>query len=159
MLAGASKRSSTAQFPDFLELIAKFNVLYIWNQVKKTLTIFFAFLISASSIGTAVAFHYCGKSLQDVAVFGKPMPCCGGMEMPSGCCHDEKVQIKPDDFQVTKAIAATGFVPVLICQIAYPILDFNTQFEKAQLSNYFHLDRSHPPANQDIIILAHSFLI
>ena len=49
-------------------------------------------------VAPSVAFHYCGKSLQDIAVFGKTKPCCGGMEMPSGCCHDERVEIKSDNF-------------------------------------------------------------
>ena len=149
----------SAQFQPFLELNSNFTVLYTWNHLKKLLTIFSACLILASSTGATVAFHYCGKSLQDVAVFGKAMPCCSGMEMPAGCCHDEKVEIKSDDFQVAKQISVLGFVPVLISESAYPILDFTTQFENAQASHFFSLDNSHPPAHPDIVIFVQSFLI
>ena len=111
-----------------------------------------------SSAGTTIAFHYCGKSLQDVAVFGAKS-CCEGMEMPVGCCHDEKVQIKSDVFNVAQQISVIGFLPVLVCEFSYPILDFTSQFEKVQTSQLFYQDNSHPPAGPDIIILTQSFLI
>jgi len=92
-----------------------------------------------------VGFHYCGKLLQDVALFGKPKPCCGGMEMPSGCCHDEKLEIKSDDCNTTQLIFNVGFVPVLISEIAFPILDFSTLFQNAQSNFLTHLDKDRPP--------------
>ena len=129
------------------------------TNLKRLTTTFFTFLILASAAGTTVAFHYCGKSLQDVNVFGEAKPCCGGVEMPTGCCHDEKVEIKSDDYQLAQQIPNAGFIPTLIFEFAYPILDFTSQFEKVQTSHLFYQDNSHPPAGPGIIILTQSFLI
>ena len=142
-----------------MNLILNFTFFVSHNLLKRLTTIFLTCLILVSSTGTTIAFHYCGKSLQDVAVFSKAKPCCEGMEMPAGCCHDEKVQIKSDDFKVAKLISAIGFVPVLVKELTYPILDFASQFEKVQTSELFYQDNSHPPAGTDIVILTQSFLI
>ena len=106
-----------------------------------------------------VAFHYCGQSLQDINVIGKAKSCCGRVEMPGGCCHDEKVEIKSDDYQFAQPITNAGFIPTLICELAYPILDFTSQFEKVQTSQLFYQDNSPPHAGPEIIILTQSFLI
>lgn len=127
--------------------------------VRKFSSILAALTILVSSTGTTVAFHYCGKSLQDVAVFGKAKPCCGGMEMPVGCCHDEKVEIKSDNFNAAKLIANAGFVPVLICEIAFPVLDFSLHFQNSESNYLATFDNDHPPAGPGIIVLVQSFLI
>jgi hypothetical protein len=118
-----------------------------------------ALLILVSSTGTTVAFHYCGKSLQDIAVFGKIKPCCGGREMPSGCCHDEKIEIKSDNFKVSQQISNAGFVSFLVYEMAYPVLDFSLHFQNSQSNFLTHLDKAHPPDNPDIVVLVQSFLI
>lgn len=127
--------------------------------VRKLISILSVLVILVSSTGTTVAFHYCGKSLQDVVVFGKAKPCCGGMEMPVGCCHDEKVEIKSDDFNATQQIANIGFVAYLICEIAFPVLDFSFHFQNSQSNFLTHLDTSHPANGPGIVILVQSFLI
>jgi len=93
-----------------------------------------------------------------VAVFRKAKACCGEMET-SGCCHDEKVDVKADAFKVSTTISNTGFVPVLIAEISFPILDFSTHFQNS--SNHFiaQLDKDRPPDDSDIVILVQSFLI
>ena len=133
--------------------------MYHIFDLKRVTTIFFTCLILASAAGTTVAFHYCGKLLQDVNAFGEAKPCCGGVEMPAGCCHDEKIEIKSDDYQFAQQITNAGFIPTLICEFTYPILDFTAQFEKVQTSHLFYQDNSHPPAGPDIILLTQSFLI
>jgi len=127
--------------------------------VKKTLQIASIALILLTSTGMTVGFHYCGKLLQEVALFGKTKPCCGGMEMPSGCCHDEKLVIKSDDCSTAQLISNLGFVPVLISDIGFPILDFSLQFQNAQSKFLTHLDKDRPPADSDIVVLVQSFLI
>lgn len=42
-----------------------------------------------SSIGVGVYKHYCHKKLVATTVFVKFAKCCGGKEMPPGCCQDE----------------------------------------------------------------------
>jgi len=127
--------------------------------LRKVTSILAAFIILVASTGTTIAFHYCGKSLQDIAVFGKTKPCCGGMEMPTGCCHNEKVEIKSDSFKVAQKISNTGFDAFLIHEIAFPILDFSLHFQNSQSKFLTHLDKANPPDNPDIVILIHSFLI
>jgi len=106
-----------------------------------------------------VGFHYCGKLLQDVELFGKTKPCCGGMEMPSGCCHDETIVVKSDDCNTAQLISNSGFVPVLICEIAFPVLDFSTHFQNSQSGFLTQLDKDRPPIDADIVIRVQSFLI
>ena len=127
--------------------------------MRKFTSILAALLILVASTGMTVALHYCGKSIQDVAVFGKGKPCCGGMEMPSGCCHDEKVEIKSDNFSIAQQIAHAGFVSFLIYEMAYPVLDFSVHFQNSQSHFLTHLDKPHPPDGPDIVILVQSFLI
>ena len=64
--------------------------------VKRILQIASISLILLTSTGMTIGYHYCGKLLQEVALFGKTKPCCGGMEMAAGCCHDETLVIKSD---------------------------------------------------------------
>jgi hypothetical protein len=106
-----------------------------------------------------VGFHFCGKLLQDVALFGKPKPCCGGMEMPSGCCHDEKLEIKSDQYNGSQLISNLGFVPVLIGDISYPVLDFSIHFQNSQSNFVASLSKDRPPTDPDIVIRVQSFLI
>jgi hypothetical protein len=110
-------------------------------------------------MGTTIAFHYCGKSLKEVVVIGEPKPCCPGSVMPMGCCHDEKVEIQSDDFKVAQQLVAIDFIPALIGEFTFPILDFTAQFKQAQASLFFSQDHSHPPAPPDIILFVQSFLI
>ena len=143
-----------------LNLIANFTFFVSSDHnLKRLTTIFLTSLILASAAGMTVAFHYCGQSLQDINVLGKAKSCCGGVEMPGGCCHDEKVEIKSDDYQLAQPITNAGFIPTLICEFAYPILDFTSQFEKVQTSHLFYQDNSPPPGGPDIVILTQSFLI
>ena len=127
--------------------------------MRKLITILAALIILVSSTGATVAFHYCGKSLQDIAVFGKAKACCGSMEMPSGCCHNEKVEIKSGDFDIVQQIAHTGFVSFLVYEVAFPVLDFSLHFQNSQFNFLAHLDKTHPPDGPDIVILVQSFLI
>jgi hypothetical protein len=127
--------------------------------VKKTLQIASISLILLTSTGLTIGYHYCGEMLQEVALFGKTKPCCGGMEMPSGCCHDEKLVIKSDDCSTAQLISNVGFVPVLIGEIDFPILDFSIHFQNAQSSFLTHLDKDRPPAGADIVIRIQSLLI
>lgn len=127
--------------------------------MRKVTSILAALVILVSSTGTTVAFHYCGKSLQDIAVFGKAKPCCGGMEMPVGCCQDEKVEIKSDNFNIAQQIANAGFVPILISEIAFPVLDFSLHFQNSESNFLLTFDNDHPPAGPEIIVLVQSFLI
>ena len=112
-----------------------------------------------SSTGTTIAFHYCGKSLQDIAVLGTAKPCCGSMEMPSGCCHDEKVEIRSDNFTVAPQVYNAGYVSFLVYEIAFPVLDFSLHFQNSQSNFLTHLDEAHPPDGPGIVILIQSFLI
>jgi len=116
-------------------------------------------LILLTSTGMTVGFHYCGKLLQEVALFGKTKPCCGGMDMPFGCCHDEKIEIKSDDFNTAQLISNQGYVPVLIAEFAYRVLDFSVQFQNAQPNFLARLDKDRPPSGVDFVIRVHSFLI
>jgi hypothetical protein len=127
--------------------------------VRKTLQIASIALILFTSTGMTVGFHYCGKLLQEVALFGKTKPCCGGMEMPSGCCHDEKLEIKSDDCNSVQLISNLGFVPVLIAEIACPVLDFSCYFQNPQSNFLAHLDKDRPPTGADIVIRIQSLLI
>jgi len=81
------------------------------------------------------------------------------MEMPSGCCHDEKVEIKSDNFSIAQQIAHAGFVSFLIYEMAYLVLDFSVHFQNSQSHFLTHLDKTHPPDGLDIVILVQSFLI
>ena len=106
-----------------------------------------------------MAFHYCGNLLQDVAVFRKAMPCCGAME-DSGCCHDEKVDVKSDAFKVSAAVSNIGFVPVLISEVSFPILDFAIQHQNSSQAFISYFDDSPPPdPGAERIILVQSFLM
>jgi len=127
--------------------------------VRKILHIASIALILFTSTGMTVGFHYCGKLLQDVALFGKTKPCCVGMEMPSGCCHNETIAIKSDDCNTAQLISNLGFVPVLIAEIAYPVLDFSFHFQNSQSSFLTRFDKDRPPADSDIVIRIQSFLI
>jgi hypothetical protein len=127
--------------------------------VRKILQIASISLILFTSTGMTIGFHYCGKLLQDVALFGKTKPCCGGMEMPSGCCHDDKLEIKADNYNAAQLISNVGFVPVLIYAIAFPVLDFSIHFQNSQSTFLTHLDKDRPPTGADIVIRVQSFLI
>jgi|GEM_PF-1661218 len=127
--------------------------------MRKILQIASIALILFTSTGMTVGFHYCGKLLQDVALFGKTKPCCVGMEMPSGCCHDEKLEIKADDYSTGQSISNPGFVPVLICEIPFPVLDLSVHFQNSQSNFLTHIDKDRPPADSDIVIRVQSFLI
>jgi hypothetical protein len=128
--------------------------------VKKTFQIASITLILFTSTGMTVGFHYCGKLLQDVVLFGETKPCCGGMEMPVGCCHDEKLEIKSDDCSTAQLISNLGFVPVLICEMDFPVLDFSFHFRNSQSNFFALLDKDRPPTNgSDIVIRVQSFLI
>ncbi len=127
--------------------------------MRKTLQIASIALILLTSTGMTVSFHYCGKLLEDVALFGKTRPCCEGTEMPSGCCHDEKLEIKSDDFNATQLVSNLGFIPVLICNIALPVLDFSIHFQNSQSSFLARPDKDRPPTDLDIVIRIQSFLI
>ena len=127
--------------------------------MRKTFQIASIAIILFTSTGVTVGFHYCGKLLQDVALFGKTRPCCGGMEITTGCCHDEQLEIKSDDCNPAQIISNVGFVPVLIGEIAFPVLDFSSQFHYSQASFLTRLDRDRPPAGADIVIRIKSFLI
>jgi len=127
--------------------------------VRKILQIASISLILFTSTGMTVGFHYCGKLLQDVALFGKTEPCCGGMEMPSGCCHDEKLEIKADNYSTAQLISNLGFTPVLICEIAFPVLDFSYHFQNSQSNFFTLLDKDRPPTGAGIVIRVQSFLI
>ena len=151
-------RSIPHHFP-FLELVSNFYVLCTIIALRKFTIILTALVIVISSTGTTIAFHYCGKSLQDIAVLGKAKPCCGGIEMPSGCCHDEKVEIKSDNFTIASQVYNAGFVSFLVYEIAFPVLDFSLHFQNSQSNFLTHLDKSHPPDGPDIVILVQSFLI
>ena len=142
-----------------MNLIQTFTFFVLLDTVRKFTAILAALIILVSSTGTTVAFHYCGKSLQDIAVFGKGKPCCGGMEMPSGCCRDEKVEIKSDSFNLTQPISNAGFVSFLVYEIAFPVLDFSLHFQNSQSNFLTHLDTTHPPNGPDIVVLIQSFLI
>jgi hypothetical protein len=126
--------------------------------VRKIFQIASIALILFTSTGMTVGFHYCGKLLQDVALF-ETKPCCGGTEMPSGCCHDDKLEIKADNYNTAQLISNLGFVPVLICEIAFPVLDFSYQFQNSQSNFLTHLDKNRPPTGADIVIRVQSFLI
>jgi len=127
--------------------------------MRKLFSILSALVILVSSTGTTIAFHYCGRSLQDVAFFGEVKPCCAGMQMPSGCCHDEKVEIKSDSFNLGQQVSNAGFVSFLVCEIAFPVLDFALLFPNSQSNFLAHLDKTRPPGGPDIVILVQSFLI
>src|SRR3954471_14938990 len=106
-----------------------------------------------------VGFHYCGKLLQNVELFGKAKPCCGGIEMPAGCCHDENLEVKSYDYNATQLISNLGFVPVLICENVFSILDLSIHFQNS-CSNFITLiDKDRPPTGADIVIRIQSFLI
>ena len=81
------------------------------------------------------------------------------MEMPTECYHNEKVEIKSDNFKVAQKISNTGFVAFLIHEIAFPVIDFSLHFQNSQSKFLTHLDKAHPPDSPDIVILIHSFLI
>ncbi|HEV8511954.1 MAG TPA: hypothetical protein VGQ59_01680 [Cyclobacteriaceae bacterium] len=127
--------------------------------MRKALQIASVALILFTSTGMTVGFHYCGKLLQDVAYFGKAKPCGGGMEMMANCCHDEKLEIKSDSYSSTQLISNLGFVPVLICEIAFPVLDFSIHFQNSQSSFLTRLDKDRPPTGEDIVVRIQSFLI
>jgi len=127
--------------------------------VRKSLQIASIALILLTSAGIRIGFHYCGKLLQDVALFGETKPCCGGMEMPSGCCHDEKLEIKSDDGNTSQLVSNLGFVGVFISEMEFPILDFSLQFHNAQSNFIAHLDKDRPPTGDDIVVFVQSFLI
>ena len=127
--------------------------------MRKILQIASIALILFTSTGMTVGFHYCGKLLQDVAFFGKTKPCCGGMEMPSGCCHNETIVVKSNDCNTAQLISNLGFVPVLIAEIAYPVLDFSSHFQNSQSNFLVRLDKDRSSTGADIVILVQSFLI
>jgi hypothetical protein len=127
--------------------------------VRKTCQIASIAIILFASTGVTVGFHFCGKLLQDVALFGKTKPCCGGMEMPSGCCHDERLEIKSDVCNTAQLTSNVGFVPVLIGEIAFPVLDFSAQFRYSKANFLTFPDRDRPPTGADIVIRVQSFLI
>jgi len=79
--------------------------------------------------------------------------------MPYGCCHDERIEIKSDNFNAAQLISNLGFVPVLIAEIAYPVLDFSHHFENSQSNFLSQLDKDRPPAGSDIVIRIQSLLI
>ena len=118
-----------------------------------------ALLILASSAGLTVAMHYCGHSLQDVGLFGETKPCCAGMEMPSGCCHEEKIEIKAADFSLSSPVLNAGFVPVLLIEFAFPILDFTSHYRGTAAGVPTHFVDAQPPGPPDILLLVQSFLI
>jgi hypothetical protein len=127
--------------------------------LKKITATFSILLILVTSIGAQVAFHYCGNTLQDVAVFRKANPCCGAMET-SGCCHDEKVDVKSDAFKVTQLVSNIGFIPVLLSEVTFPILDFSIQFQNSSQAFISYFDDSPPPdPGAERVILIQSFLI
>ena len=81
------------------------------------------------------------------------------MEMPSGCCHDEKVEVKSDNFTTAPQISNAGFVSFLVYEIAFPVIDFSLHFQNSQSNFLTHLDQARPPDSPDIVVLLQSFLI
>jgi len=79
--------------------------------------------------------------------------------MPSGCCHDEKLEIKSDSFNTSQLTSNLGFVPGLICEISFPVLDFSIHFQNSQSNFLTHLDKDRPPTGEDIVVRVQSFLI
>jgi hypothetical protein len=127
--------------------------------MKKLATIFLTSLVLLSSMGVTVAYHYCGRSLQDVAIYGNAKSCCEGDEMPVGCCHNEKIEVKSDNYQVAQQIHPAGFFPVLIREGSFAELDFSVHFKQSKANFLTQLDPGRPPASADILILVQSFLI
>jgi len=60
-----------------------------------------------STVGIRVVAHYCGGSLEDVALFSKPSSCCGGEEDEADdCCkNDSKHIVFQKDFTFYKIVA------------------------------------------------------
>ena len=79
--------------------------------------------------------------------------------MPSGCCHNEQLEIKADNYNTTQLISNLGFAPVFICEIAFPVLDFSIHFQNSQANFLARIGEDRPPTGEDIVILVQSFLI
>jgi len=126
--------------------------------MKKILSIASIAVILFTSTGMTVGFHYCGKLLQEVAWFGKTKPCCTGMEMPVGCCHDQQIDVKSDNFQLTQQTSNIGFVPVLIAEFVKSFVDSSPIAQSQSYQKFSFLEVPRPPGH-DIVILVQSFLI
>jgi len=79
--------------------------------------------------------------------------------MPVGCCHNEKVEVKSDDYQQAQQITPVGFTPVLIADLSFPEVDFTAHYQNSSSNFLAPLADDHPPTRSGIIILVHSFLI
>lgn len=137
--------------------------------MKKTVSIFLAILMFASSSGIAYAQHFCSgmEMMAEITLGQKGLSC--GMDIEThpcdeektiaqghDCCENQFTQIKTDtdfskasfDLKLNKVFAAT-FVSVFVLQ----------EVEVASAEKIFFADYNPPPLEKDLNILYETFLI
>ena len=129
---------------------------------KTILSITLAALVLVSSTSFMVGLHLCGGKIQNIALFSKADNCsktlkgCDG-PMMAGCCEDETVVHKADDFKSSNNEVQLNvpiplivdFPPIVISQII-PAAPFISD----RYSNY-----DPPIRSSDIIVEFRTFLI
>lgn len=115
-------------------------------------------LILASSVGVTVASHYCGYTLQQVAVNAEADPCCHQASMPEGCCHDEIKHFSVDEqYHGQNSLQMDASAKLVLQTLTYFFTHelFKVDEELSTWTAY----QSPPPAESDIYIKVQSFLI
>ena len=80
--------------------------------MKKSLSIFFAFVYLLVSTGILLNVHYCGGKVNSVGFsFLAKKLCACGISDDDGCCKDEQKLVKLND--VHKGLSPTNFLNLL----------------------------------------------
>jgi hypothetical protein len=129
------------------------------QMLFKAFSIILAFLVLLSTVSFALAKHYCGTTLIDVAVFSKAETC--DMEMTSivkkHCCKDEIVVIKGQDkLKLSKFEELPTYHQVFITTYIFSILN---RFESIDKNIIPHKDYSPPNLVTNIQVLDQVFII
>ncbi|MDR0769389.1 MAG: hypothetical protein LBE71_05755, partial [Dysgonamonadaceae bacterium] len=88
--------------------------------MKQTISFITLIALLLTTVQPSIAFHYCKGELQSVDFVKKDMPksCCE--ENHAGCCSDEYLQIKTNDFSILQTYTDIQ-PPVLPQQVFFTV--------------------------------------
>ncbi len=125
--------------------------------IRKIASVFLSVVILLVTAGFTINKHYCGGKLRSSQIYTvmDHKTCCGGAEMPEGCCRDEVEFYQLDeDFNLPATVMNPNFVIVFI---KYFILD--ELFGSLDSHTAKYLNYRPPLIELDIPVLVQSFLI
>lgn len=87
--------------------------------LKKSISVFLAYMLLVSNLGIAFNIHYCGNSITEISAVPKPemKSCCGGSAKK--CCANKIISVrKTSENTISKSVVID--VPVILPLIVTP---------------------------------------